>query len=265
MHPSLLALVSLAAAGAGLLASLPAGGQPRRGPPDAALRVSTVAYGGAEYRVAQADMRRVRLRMLSRGAGLQSLHDAESAVRPHRERLLLAANGGLFDDGAPIGLHFEDGRRVRPLNLAPVPPVASKAGNFYYLPNAVLYQDRAGRVAIRDARLVRGREAQVRDGLQSGPALLLNGVVHRVARAPNRGVPHGRRLAACVLAPTRLAIVFAEGSTTFGQLTAFLQRRLGCRDAVFLDAEITGIYVPGSGIDVEPAAFSGVLALTLPQ
>jgi uncharacterized protein YigE (DUF2233 family) len=257
----LLAFLSLAAAAAGLLASLPADGQPRQAGQASPLKMSTVSYAGAEYLVAEADMPRVRMRMLS-GAGLRSLHDAEAAARSHGERLLLAANGGLFDLGAPIGLHYEDGRPVRPLNLARVPPASGKPGNFYYLPNAVLYQDRAGRVAIRDSRQMAGHEDRVRDGLQSGPALLLDGGVHSVARPPNRGAPHARRLAACVPSPTRLVIVFAERPTTFPQLAGFLQRRLGCRDAVFLDAEVTGIYVPGGNVDVAPSSFAGVLTLT---
>ena len=209
----------------------------------------TVRSGSAEFVVARADMRRARLRMLSRDGGAQSFADAERALRERGERLLLATNGGLFHDGAPIGLHVEDGRAVRPLNLDTAPPPGHRPGNFYYLPNAVLFQDRSGDVTIRDARRMRGRTEAVRDGLQSGPALLLDGAAHRVARPPNRGVPHASRSAACVVNPRELLIVFAPDPTTFPQLTRFLAAQ-GCRDAVFLDANVPGIYAPGHGIDI---------------
>ncbi|HEX6747559.1 MAG TPA: phosphodiester glycosidase family protein [Longimicrobium sp.] len=227
------------------------------------MSVSRETFDGAEWIVARADMHRVRLRMLSAGGAIGSYRQAEDALRRRGERMLLATNGGLFD-GGPIGLHVEDGRVVRALNLDTVPPAGQKPGNFYYLPNAVLYQDRAGNVAIRDARRMHGRESSVRDGTQSGPALLLDGAVHRVARPPNRGVAHRNRLAACVTGPRELVIVFARQPTTFPQLARFLAG-LGCRDAVFLDANVPGIYVPGERIDVAPQSFAGILTLTVPS
>lgn len=225
--------------------------------------VATAVFEGDSFIVARADMRRVRLRMLSRGGGVRSYADAEAVLRRRGERMLLATNGGLFD-GAPIGLHYEDGRAVRGLSLDTAPPPGQKPGNFYYLPNAVLYQDRAGNVAIRDSRRMRGRLGQVRDGTQSGPALVLRGVVHPVARPPNRGVAHQNRVAACVLGPRELAIVFVRQPSTFPRLARFLVGRLGCRDAVFLDGTVPGLYVPGQGIDVAPSSFAGILALAVP-
>jgi uncharacterized protein YigE (DUF2233 family) len=254
---AVIAMLSLAAAVIGLFASLPADGQRQAAGGTPPMEVATIRHGGIDYLVAEADMRRVRLRMLT---GLRSLHDARSRVPPG-ERLLLAMNGGLFDAGRPIGLHVEDGRTVTQLNLATRPPSPDKAGNFYYLPNAVLYQTAAGEVFIRESPTMRGRTAQVRDGLQSGPALLLHGRVHRIAGPKNPGVPHERRLAACVLSPARLAIVYAQGATTFGQLTRFLRDGLRCHNALFIDAGLTGIYVPGHA-DVAARSFAGVLALS---
>ncbi|HEX8244953.1 MAG TPA: phosphodiester glycosidase family protein, partial [Longimicrobium sp.] len=221
-------VASLAVCAAAAFAS-PLGAQ--RGEP---MTVTRAVFEGDTFIVARADMGRVRLRMLSAGGGIGSYADAEAVLRRRGERMLLATNGGLFDRG-PIGLHYEDGRAVRGLNLDTAPPRGQKPGNFYYLPNGVLYQDRAGNVAIRDSRHMRGRLGEVRDGTQSGPALVLRGVVHPVARPPNRGVAHANRVAACVTGPRELAIVFVRQPSTFPRLARFLLGRLGCRDAVFLD------------------------------
>lgn len=210
-------------------------------------------------------MRRVRLRMLSRGLEIESYRDAESVLRARGERMLLATNGGLYHGPASIGFHAEDGKVVRPLNLATAPPPGQLPGNFYYLPNAVLFQDTTGAVAVRDSRSVRGRGRTVRDGTQSGPALLLGGAVHPVARPPNRGRSHDHRSAACVLDARRLVIVFARDGTTFPQLARFLSGRLGCRDAVFLDGNVPGLYLPEHGIDIAPQNFAGILTLTIPR
>ncbi len=226
------------------------------------ISVRRETFEGAAWIVVRADMHRVRLRMLSAGGAIGSYRQAADALRHRGERMLLATNGGLFD-GGPIGLHVEDGRTVHALNLDTMPPTGQKPGNFYYLPNAVLYQDRTGNVAIRDARRMRGRESFVRDGAQSGPALLLDGAMHRVARPPNRGVAHRNRLAACVTGPRELVIVFARQPTTFPQLARFLAG-LGCRDAVFLDANVPGMYAPGERVDVPPQSFAGILTLTVP-
>jgi uncharacterized protein YigE (DUF2233 family) len=59
-------------------------------------------------------------------------------------------------------------------------------------------------------------------------------------------------------------VVFAPGRTTFPQLTRFLKAELGCRDAVFLDANVTGLRIPDEGIQIREDAFAGVLALTVP-
>lgn len=231
--------------------------------PSSPLRVRTMGFEGAEFIVADADMGRVRLRMLSRGAEVRSLRDAEAVLRRRGERALLVTNGGLFNAGAPLGLQVEDGRVVRPLRAGSTPAAGENPGNFFYLPNAVLFQDRTGRVAIRESSRMAGREGEVRDGLQSGPALLLGGRVHPIAAPPNRGRAHDRRSAACVSASGRLSIVFARTPTTFPQLARFLVK-LGCRDATFLDANVTGLYIPGHGVSIREEDFAGVLVLAEP-
>ena len=253
------ALLALAGVAAGaVLASRPSAAPAQEGD---GLVVRTITFEGDSAIVARADMRRVRMRMLSRGDGIRSYAQAGDVLRRRGQRMLLATNGGLFAD-QPIGLHVEDGRVVRPLNLDASPPAGQLPGNFYYLPNAVLWQDRAGAVHLRDSRRMRGRTAEVRDGLQSGPALLLDGAMHRVARPPNRGVAHANRSAACVTGPHELVIVFVPRPSTFPQLARFLSR-LGCRDAVFLDGNVPGLLVPGR-IDLPPTSFEGILTLTVP-
>lgn len=250
---------------AALLGALFAGGSSTVAQPEDGLVVRTVRFGGATYLVAEADMRRVKLRMLHRGGAINSYGAAEAALRARGERMLLATNGGLFHAGLPIGLHYEDGARVRPLDLDTGPPPGQGGGNYYSLPNAVLYQDRAGRVAIRESPRMRGLTGTVRDGLQSGPALLLNDVVHRIARPSNKGKLHDRRTAACTRDAETLVIVFARSRTTFPQLARFLREELRCRDALFLDANVPGIYLPGRGVNIPPADFAGILTLTVPR
>jgi uncharacterized protein YigE (DUF2233 family) len=248
-----------------LLAALFTGGSSPAAQPEDGLVVRTVRFGGATYLVAEADMRRVKLRMLHRGGAIDGYGAAEAALRARGERMLLATNGGLFHAGLPIGLHYEDGARVRPLDLDTRPPPGQGGGNYYSLPNAVLFQDRAGRVAIRESPRMTGLIGSVRDGLQSGPALLLNGVVHPIARASNKGKLHDRRTAACTRDAETLVIVYARSRTTFPRLARFLHEELRCRDALFLDANVPGIYLPGRGVNIPPADFAGILTLTVPR
>jgi len=246
-----------------LLAALFTGGSSPATQPEDGLVVRTVRFGGATYLVAEADMRRVKLRMLHRGGAIASYGAAEAALRARGERMLLATNGGLFHAGLPIGLHYEDGVSVRPLDLDTRPPPGQGGGNYYSLPNAVLFQDRAGRVGIRESPRMTGLIRSVRDGLQSGPALLLNGVVHPIAGASNKGKLHDRRTAACTRDAETLVIVYARSRTTFPQLARFLHEELRCRDALFLDANVPGIYLPGRGVNIPPVEFAGILALTV--
>ncbi|HEX8432813.1 MAG TPA: phosphodiester glycosidase family protein [Longimicrobium sp.] len=250
---------------AALLGAVVAGGSAPLTQADDGLVVRTVRFEGATYLVARADMRRVKLRMLHRGGAINSYAAAEAALRARGERMILATNGGLYHAGLPMGLHYEDGARVTPLDLDTRPPPGRGGGNYYSLPNAVLFQDRAGRVAIRESSRMRGLTGSVRDGVQSGPALLLDGATHRIARPPNVGVAHDRRAAACMTDGQTLMIVFARTRTTFPQLARFLRDELRCRDALFLDANVPGIYLPGRGVNIPPVDFAGILTLTVPR
>lgn len=253
-----------AALALGLVAGATPGCAQPRPPADDPIAVDTVRFEGVDFVVVRADMRRARLRMMLRGDSLRSYRDAERLLRARGERMLLATNGGLFDERGPLGLHREDGRTVTPLDLRADPGPGERDGNFFYLPNAVLYQDTTGAVAVRESRRMGGRVEAVRDATQSGPALLLDGATHWLARPPHQGRRHEDRLAACVTDARTLLVVFVRRGTTFPQLTRFLRTRLGCRDAVFLDGNVPGMYLPGRGMDAPPDDFRGVLALTVP-
>ncbi len=109
-------------------------------------------------------------RPAERPAVRQHRERCASGARRMGERLLFAANAGIYDRKfAPLGLYVENGRTVVPLNLAHGNPAA---GNFSLLPNGVfaIYPD--GHAAVRTSAAFKadGKTAAVGDPVRPDAA-----------------------------------------------------------------------------------------------
>jgi uncharacterized protein YigE (DUF2233 family) len=145
-------------------------------------------------------------------------------------------NAGIFEPGGvPSGLHVEDGRELNPLNLA------DGAGNFYLKPNGVFFVDRDGaHVVTSEAYAALNPGPQPRFALQSGPMLLIGGKSHPAFQPQSDNRLH--RNGVGVLADGRVVFVMTDLSrgtriNLYG--FAMLFRELGCRDALFLDGDLS--------------------------
>ncbi|WP_062377508.1 phosphodiester glycosidase family protein [Demequina pelophila] len=157
----------------------------------------------------------------------------------------MVTNAGIFsEDGSPGGLLVSDGEELHPLNLA------DGWGNFHLKPNAVFAVLDDGTAQVVESSTYSG------DGVlfatQSGPALLLDGQVHPQFREGSENVairngvgvsPDGRT-------------VYIVMSRTFVNLWDFAEvfRELGCEDALYLDGQISQLWVEGRP---EPSPYLG--------
>jgi uncharacterized protein YigE (DUF2233 family) len=181
-----------------------------------------------EFHVCTANLAHDRVRLFWRGPDGEPYGTLPRLPARHEGgTLAFAMNGGMYDpQGAPVGLHVEDGREINGANKAEGP------GNFHMKPNGVFYV--AGRTAgvMETGRFLASR-IKADFATQSGPMLVLNGRIHPKIRADGTS----RKLRNGVGIRDARTVVFAisERPVTFHHFATLFRDVLGCRDALFLD------------------------------
>jgi len=156
-------------------------------------------------------------------------------------------NGGIFEPGGiPTGLHIEKGEELRPLN------VAQGKGNFYLRPNGVFYIDDSGANVV-STEAYATLQVSPRLGLQSGPMLLNDDKVHPAFNANSKSKLH--RNGVGILPDGRVLFIMTDlSSGTRLNLFQFAMmfRRYGCRNALFLDGDLSMMRIDHDG-KISPA------------
>jgi uncharacterized protein YigE (DUF2233 family) len=163
--------------------------------------------------------------------------------------IAVATNAGIFTPQlAPGGLLVSDGVTLRDLNLA------DGGGNFHLMPNGVFEIWDDGTAAVVDSTTYSA--AGVRFATQSGPALLLGGEVHPEFREHSTNLAF--RSGVGVSADGRTVYLALSWSlTNFHDFATLFRDELGCDDALYLDGQISRLWVAGDG---EPDVFAGPFA-----
>lgn len=201
---------------------------------------------GKEFRVFRALPKEVRL--VWRNANSTPLFSFQAAYRELVEdgqKIALLMNGGIFEPGyIPSGLYVEKGKMIRPLNLK------GGRGNFFLKPNAVFYLRKDGeslRAGVEEseefARWSREEKERLWYAVQSGPALLLNGKKHPAFNRNSQS--ELLRNGVGVSEKGEVIFVITDGRENDCNLWTFADcfRALGCREALFLDGDISQMKV----------------------
>ena len=172
------------------------------------------------------------------GQRFGSLGHLKDWLAQRQETLLFAMNGGMYSPGgAPKGLFVQAQKLMAPLDTA------SGAGNFYLKPNGVFYLTTNRQPGICPTQQFRA-SPRIAYATQSGPLLLVKGQpspaftpgsANVVVRNGVGILPGGR----VVFAISREPVNFYDFATYF--------RRLGCREALYLDGFVSRMYAPALG------------------
>ena len=171
------------------------------------------------------------------GKPLRTFARLENQLGHTSRQVKFAANAGMFGDaGQPIGLHIENGKVRRALN------VRSGNGNFYMMPNGVFYTTANGSPHIAPRDTFAGLKETPVWATQSGPMLVVDGKLN------NQFAPDGTskyiRNAVGVSPNGTAAFVISEAPVSFGRLARFFRDALGCRNALYLDGAVSSLWVP---------------------
>lgn len=186
-----------------------------------------------------------------------------SVLQGHLEkqgkRLRFIMNAGLFEeDGRPCGLLVSDSKVVRSVNTA------NGEGNFYLKPNGVFFIDDKGAHILSTDEYVAG-DFTPRVAVQSGPLLLDRGKTHHAFRIGSKNRLHRNGVGVLRDGSVLFAITAfdRENSVNFYQFTEFF-REQGCASALFLDGDISMMFVDPKEPIRPGNFFGGIFAITEP-
>ena len=174
------------------------------------------------------------------GAPLRGFAALETALGARRARLLFAMNAGMYDeDGRPIGLHVEAGRRRHRVNLRSGP------GNFHLKPNGVFAVAADGRVAIVRSERLGDLPFAPHWATQSGPMLVVDGRLHPrfQANGPSLNIRNGVGVADSGTA----WFAISDEPVSFGRFARLFRDALDCRNALFFDGTVSSLWDPAAG------------------
>lgn len=211
---------------------------------DAGATFTTLEHGGTQIDVVIPDLTRVQLGLAWKRADGTPFTSMRALAKELPRPPLVVTNAGIYGkDLAPLGLHVENGRVVRPIN------VERGGGNFFLKPNGVFFlvDGKAGVLETREFLDTMGEE-NVQLATQSGPMLVRRGDIHHAFKkgSDKRAVRNG----VGVRSPTEIVLAVSRGPISMHDFATVFRDVLGCQDALFLDGTISQMHAPAAGRSV---------------
>jgi uncharacterized protein YigE (DUF2233 family) len=224
-----------------------------------------VEHDGALYhihRVDKATLGILELRWLGNdGKPLMSFNGLQKQLSREGKTIDFATNAGIYEQGPkPCGLTICNGEELVPLNMR------DDEGNFYLKPNGVFFVSTEQGAGIMESAEYQRAQIHPRLATQSGPLLLRRGVIHPAFKAGSQN--KRQRSAVGVRASDGQAIFVLsdrddrdKGRVTFHQLASFFLH-LGCKDALFLDGDISDMIThPPADAKFPPNTFAAMFVI----
>jgi len=190
------------------------------------------------------------------GQPLGSIQHMKDIVAKEHRRLVFATNGGMFKpDQSPVGLFIMQHVIETPLDTS------SGNGNFYLKPNGVLYITKDGKAGICVTPGFKFNK-QIKYATQSGPMLLIDGDIHPAFKkgSANVNVRNGVGL----LPEGKLVFAMSKSGINFYDFADYF-KRLGCKQALYLDGFVSRTYLPAQHWVQTDGNFGVMIGVTEPE
>ncbi|WP_288438680.1 phosphodiester glycosidase family protein [uncultured Chryseobacterium sp.] len=171
----------------------------------------------------------------STGEIFKSIDRLNQHVQSKNEKLRFAMNAGMFEpDNSPKGLFIEDYKILKSIDTL------QGTGNFYLQPNGILYITQNKKAGIVETKKYR-QHADIRYATQSGPMLIINGKINTLfqKRSKNLNIRNG----VGILENGELIFAMSKKETNFYDMAEYF-KRLGCKEALYLDGYVSRTYLP---------------------
>lgn len=183
-----------------------------------------------------------------------SFESLRESLKKEGKQLHFATNAGIFSkNNVPGGLHIEDGKALRDLNLR------DGFGNFHMKPNGVFIMGSAGANVVESGQYEQLQGESIQIATQSGPMLVQEGVLHPDFNegSSNRFIRNG------VGVDNKGNIWFAISNekVNFFDFATLFRDQLDCPNALYLDGSISAFFLPGLERYDSRGGFCGILAV----
>jgi uncharacterized protein YigE (DUF2233 family) len=232
-----------------------------------------VEHAGTTYWVYRVAPGKEKIELhLSEKAGVpHTFPKLEERLRGEGRRLEFAMNAGIFEGNfRATGLHIAEGKTITPLNLDDF--VKRSEGeltpNFFLKPNGVFFIRADGSAAVVESHRYATLGEKPVLATQSGPLLVAGGKIHPVLTPESTS----ERYRNGVGVTADGTIIFAssvlerdKGMSNLYRLAEFFRDKLGCPNTLYLDGDISYVYIRGVTPAIEETNwFAGILAITEP-
>ncbi len=237
------------------------------------LPAETIEHAGTRYWIQRVDPVKDRLELHLAGTPGEpnTFPKLEARLAAQGRRLRFAMNSGIFEGNfLPTGLHIADGRIITPLNLDDY--VKTSDGdltpNFFLKPNGVFFiRENLTAGILESARYAALGEKPLL-ATQSGPLLVQAGAIHPVLQRDSTSKRYRNGVGVTKSGSIVLVCSVPERETGMSNLYHFAELfrdRLECPDALYLDGDISYVYIRDLTGPIEQTNFfAGILAITEP-
>ncbi len=221
----------------------------------------TLTYQGKRFRALVVNPAQVALHWKdAQGKPYGYFSSLKKILEKQREVVVLMNAGIYASNDTPAGLHVEKGEVLKSLNRR------RGKGNFHLQPNGVFLIDKDNNAHIVTTGAYQqryaGREQSLRLATQSGPMLLIHGKIN--AKFLPKSQSFYARNGVCTTPKGELYFVAtAYMSSNFYQFAQAI-KQLGCDNALYLDGNISKLYVKGENSTFHFVPFVGILSVTTP-
>lgn len=169
------------------------------------------------------------------GKRIGSIGNLKDLLLADNSGLLFAMNGGMYmENHFPLGLYIENGETKTRLNKS------SGSGNFYMMPNGVFYllKDNTAHIASTPDF---SPTKNIQYATQSGPMLVISEQINSAFKegSANLNIRNG----VGILPDGKVVFAMSKIGVSFYEFAAYF-KKLGCKDALYLDGFVSRTYYP---------------------
>jgi uncharacterized protein YigE (DUF2233 family) len=223
-----------------------------------AVECVEVQFRDTRSTVCHVDVRTERLRLFlndESGAPFTSFRKLAQTLAQHKEQLVFAMNGGMYrTDYSPVGLLVTEGRQVHRLNRA------TGFGNFYLKPNGIFILSASGAHIIATDEYASLPDPALL-ATQSGPLLLRGNQIN--SNFSPQGTSRLIRNGVGVTSSNEVVFAISEDPVNFYDFALLFRDQLRCADALYLDGNVSSLYVRSLGRDDQRVPIGPIIGVTV--
>ena len=224
-------------------------------------------YKGNDYTVCTFDPSMSDIRLFlndENGAVFGSFDAVNEQLAKTGEKLVFAMNAGMYHkDRSPVGLYIEGGEQKQKINIKP------GRGNFHMLPNGVFWLSQIEddiatykSAGVASTQTYVAQSKNVMDATQSGPMLVINGVMHPKFKSNSTSLKIRNGVGQ---KGDTLFFVKSEVPVNFHDFASFYKDELKAQNALYLDGTISRLYAPNLGRNDFGAKLGPIVGVVVPK